>query len=79
MNGLNNSPLFDKETYLSTAQVAEALHVTTRTLGLWRLNGSGPPFKRFAKRVLYKREDVNKWVESHPTFQSNAEYHQSKK
>lgn len=79
MNGLNNSPLFDKETYLSAAQVAEALDITTRTLEHWRRNGSGPPFKRFANRVLYKREDVKRWFESQPTFQSNAEYHQSKK
>ena len=79
MTGPDNSILIDRQAYLSPTQVAEMLHVKPRTLETWRREGSGPPFRRFAKRVLYKREDVERWLENQPIYTSNADYAQRRR
>ena len=48
--------------YLSPAETAEAIGCSVRTLGNWRLDGSGPAFMRLyggpRGRVLYDLEAV---------------------
>jgi excisionase family DNA binding protein len=50
------------EKYLTTSEVAELLRLPTRTLYAWRYRGFGPPAARVGKRLLYRREAVQKWV-----------------
>ena len=51
--------------YLTDAQLAKALHVTTRTTLRWRRDGGGPAFTRCgARRVLYSRSAVDAWLAS---------------
>lgn len=42
--------------------------ITTKALQKWRLQGGGPPFVRIGGntrgRVLYRKEDLDVWVES---------------
>ncbi len=51
-------------TFLTTQQVADIIGRSRRTLEKDRLEGSGPPFHKFGRRVLYKLEDVLAWAES---------------
>jgi len=48
--------------YMSTAELAEELNVTRRTLDRWELAGQGPAFIRLGKRRLYHREAVAAWL-----------------
>jgi excisionase family DNA binding protein len=51
------------EEYLTDPQVAEWLHVDSRTTLRWRTDGGGPPFVRVgARRILYRRADVEAWL-----------------
>jgi excisionase family DNA binding protein len=49
--------------FLTDSQLCELLHVDARTTLRWRNAGGGPPFVRVgARRVLFRRADVNSWV-----------------
>lgn len=49
---------------LTTKQLAEYLGVTARTLELWRETRVGPAWVRVGRKVRYRREDVEAWLES---------------
>lgn len=44
--------------------VAEFLGVPVQTLYQWRTKGYGPPGRRVGKYLRYRREDVERWVDS---------------
>lgn len=50
--------------YMSREQLATELGVTVRTISRWRWNRKGPPAHRIAGRVMFKRSDVQSWIES---------------
>jgi hypothetical protein len=37
---------------------------TTNTLAQWRMTGAGPTFIRIGRRVRYRPDDVNAWIDS---------------
>lgn len=56
---MNESP------YLSPLGVTEYLPGTSvRQLQEWRSNGRGPRYVKVGKTVVYRRADLDKWVES---------------
>jgi len=62
----------DTSDFLTDAETAHTLHVTTKTTSRWRINGDGPPFVRAgARRILYRRSDVLAWAASR-TFPHRA-------
>lgn len=49
---------------MTTAEAAELLHSPVATLRYWRHVGVGPrSFKLGAKRVMYRRSDVEAWLQ----------------
>jgi excisionase family DNA binding protein len=48
---------------LTSAETAELLRVPVRTLYVWRGAGNGPRAYRVGKHVLYRRRDVEAWLE----------------
>jgi hypothetical protein len=36
-----------------------------RTLANWRVQGVGPRFVKFGRKVFYTREEVERWEEAH--------------
>jgi excisionase family DNA binding protein len=51
-------------TLLTPAEVAERLRVSTRTLEFWRHQGRGPAYVKIGKRVRYRPDDVERFIEA---------------
>lgn len=50
---------------LTVEELAELLHVEPSTIYTWRHKGRGPRGTRPAGKVLFRRSDVDKWLEQH--------------
>lgn len=51
--------------YLTPDQLAKQLNTTTGTLATWRASGRYKlPFIKVGRKVLYRPQDVEKWLES---------------
>jgi excisionase family DNA binding protein len=50
--------------FLTVKEAADLLRVSEITLSRWRLEGCGPPFRKFGRRVLYARCDVLAWADA---------------
>lgn len=48
--------------FLSNSAAAELLSLSPRTLEKYRVIGGGPIFRKFGRRVLYAREDLESWA-----------------
>jgi excisionase family DNA binding protein len=49
--------------FLTVSEAAALLRLSEITLGRWRIEGSGPPFRKFGRRVLYEHSDLIAWTE----------------
>lgn len=49
--------------YLRVAAAARYLAVSVSTLNKLRCSGGGPPYYRIGRAVLYRRADLDSWVE----------------
>jgi predicted site-specific integrase-resolvase len=50
--------------YMSEAELAAQLGISTRTLIRWRRLGMGPAFTKMVRRILYPRAAVLEWLAS---------------
>lgn len=50
------------ESYWTPEQTAEFLGRRPQTLARWRVEGFGPPFCRFGRRVMYRASAVTDWA-----------------
>lgn len=64
------SPMADKSSepvrprvWLSTQQAAEYLGVSAKTLEYWRQTGNSPPFSKLGRKVRYRQDLLDKWLE----------------
>ena len=48
-----------------TAEAAEYLHQSPRTLIRWRGQRKGPPFVYAGQRVLYRKSDLDAYLDQH--------------
>lgn len=48
---------------LAEQEAADLLHAKKQTMRAWRVRRKGPPFYKLNGRILYKREDLEKWIE----------------
>jgi transcriptional regulator GlxA family with amidase domain len=67
----------ESDTYLTTAEAAQLVRLSPRTLERLRLQGSGPRYLKAGRgkkaRVLYRRTDLVAWLEQ-SEFKSTSEY-----
>ena len=59
---------------LSTKEAARLLSVSHRTMADWRLNGQGPPFRKWGRLVRYHINDLKSFADS-PSFANTGEAH----
>lgn len=57
--------------FLLQNEAAQLLRISERTLERWRVEGSGPQFRRFGRRVVYARGDLHDWANTR-AFQSTS-------
>jgi Helix-turn-helix domain len=50
--------------FLTAAEAAAFLRVSAVTLGRWRIEGCGPHYRKFGRRVVYARCDLIAWTEA---------------
>ena len=50
--------------FLIQPEAAAYLRVSERTLERWRVEGGGPLFRRFGRRIVYARGDLEEWAEA---------------
>lgn len=50
---------------LRSEQAARYLGLSNATLEKWRLTGGGPRFSRLGRAVVYRREELDAFVQSH--------------
>ncbi len=48
--------------YLTNEEAAQFLKVSPRTLEKRRVQGGGPRFRKFGRRVIYAIEDLESWA-----------------
>jgi predicted site-specific integrase-resolvase len=46
----------------TTEEAAQFLRLKRQTLEAWRLRGTGPAFVKLGRRVVYRRESLEKFV-----------------
>ena len=49
--------------HVDTQGAAELLLLSPRTLERWRIEGKGPSYRKFGKRVAYNQAALLKWAE----------------
>jgi len=59
---ITNDPLT-----LSASQAAKLLGLASSTLAKLRLNGNGPVYCKLGRRVVYRRADLEDWLQSRTT------------
>ena len=52
----------EKQTYLTTEEVADELRTSPETVRFWRHTGRGPKSFKAGRRVLYPRSDLDQWI-----------------
>jgi hypothetical protein len=54
----------DAPIFLTAKEAAALLRLSEITLGRWRIEGCGPAYLKFGRRVVYDRADIVAWAES---------------
>ena len=62
----------DVRYFLTQAEAADLLRISSRTLERYRVSGTGPQFVKAGRRVLYRQSDLEAWATTN-TFSSTAE------
>jgi excisionase family DNA binding protein len=55
-------PIFQDDELMTLAEVATRLRTGPGTIRNWRVVGAGPPGVRFGRNVLFRRSDVEAWI-----------------
>lgn len=48
---------------LTLTQVAERYNIHENSLRYWRAQGTGPKSARIGRRVMYRAEEVERWID----------------
>ncbi|WP_367402486.1 helix-turn-helix transcriptional regulator [Kocuria marina] len=59
-------------TLITPAQLAEYLSTNVQGLAQMRYLGTGPAFVKLGKRVMYRENDVQSWLEQNTHTQTGA-------
>lgn len=58
--------------YTTQNEAALFLRLSERTLERWRVEGQGPRFRRFGRRIVYAKSDLEIWADGR-CYQSTSE------
>lgn len=60
--------------WLTTAEVANYLKISTDTVRQWRHRGTGPNGVRLGRHVRYRRTDVDAWIDEQAHSQQSPRF-----
>lgn len=63
----------DSQKPLDTNAAADYLGHSPGTLQNWRVTGSGPAFIKPSKKVFYRKQDLDKWLEASGACKTTAQ------
>ena len=49
--------------FLTAAEAANFLRISSVTLSRWRVEGCGPRYRKFGRRVVYALDDLLAWAQ----------------
>jgi len=58
--------------FLNNKEAAAFLNLSPRTLDKQRTQGSGPPFRKFGRKVLYAVTDLEDWAAQRKRYSTSA-------
>jgi Helix-turn-helix domain len=64
--------------FMTVIEAAAFLRISPVTLGRWRIEGHGPPFCKFGKRVLYECGDVIAWANTRKRLSTSEPDHRAR-
>jgi hypothetical protein len=47
---------------LTQAELARQINISERSLERWRVEGAGPEFVKAGRKVLYRPQDIERWL-----------------
>ena len=59
------NPAFGEPAFLTVKETARFLRLSEITLCRWRIEGGGPPYRKFGRRVVYAHSDLRIWADAH--------------
>ena len=63
-----------KEAFFRQDEISAVINKSVKTLEADRWRGVGIPYRKVGGRVLYQKQDVVNWLESHKLVNSTSEY-----
>jgi Helix-turn-helix domain len=73
-----NSPQLGRDTHrgwLKPQSAADYIGTPVRTLEVWRHTGSGPRYTKAGRRVLYRRDWIDEWLEGRSVTSTSEAKH----
>jgi excisionase family DNA binding protein len=67
-----DQPTNDQPELLTITEAADLLRAPVATLRYWRHLGTGPASFRLGRRVLYRRDDLARWVAGRHDAETDA-------
>jgi len=66
--------MFDfKQERMNTEQAASYIGLSKKTLCMWRCQGKGPRFIKLGSRILYKKSDLDTYIEENSGYISTSQ------
>lgn len=63
----------DAKKHLDTNAAADYIGHSPGTLQNWRVHGGGPAFLKPSKKVFYRKEDLDQWLEANGILKTTAQ------
>lgn len=57
----NIPPIEEDKIFLTPSSLASRWKMKLTTLSQWRWNGAGPPYLKMGKKILYDREEIERF------------------
>jgi predicted DNA-binding transcriptional regulator AlpA len=73
---MESTPPDSRTRYLTCLEAAAHLKLSPSTLEKMRTLGSGPPFRKCGRRVLYALSDLDDWAESRACSSTSDQQYQ---
>jgi predicted site-specific integrase-resolvase len=61
---ITNSVASFPDQSFDTSKAADYLGVSASILNKWRVYGQGPDFRKLNRRVVYRRSDLDAWMDT---------------